>query len=93
MKDPKIIDIGPTPDLSNETARSDFFRPLSSRGFPPWLVFVMAVVGLIYVLNPTMGVFEILPDNLPIIGNLDEGVAYLLLMYGIIELVEGKKKK
>ena len=93
MKDPKIIDIGPTPVSSNETARSDFFRPLSSRGFPRWVVLVLAVVGLFYVLNPTMGIFEFIPDNLPFIGNLDEGVAYLLLMFGFIELVEGKKKK
>ena len=91
MKDPKIIDIGPTPDLSNETARSAFFRPLSSRGFPRWLVFGLAIFGLIYVLNPTMGVFEIIPDFLPFIDNLDEGFAYILIMYGIIELVEGKK--
>ena len=93
MKDHKIIDIDTIPDFSNESARSAFFRPLSSRGVPRWLVFALAVFGLIYVLNPTMGVFELLPDNLPIIGNLDEGLAYLLLMYGIIELVEGKKVK
>lgn len=91
MKDPKIIDIGTIPDLSNESARSAFFKPLSSRGVPRWLVFSLAIFGLIYVLNPTMGVFEIIPDFLPIIGNLDEGFAYILIMYGIIELIEGKK--
>lgn len=93
MKDHKIIDIDTIPDFSNESARSAFFRPLSSRGVPRWLVFALAVFGLIYVLNPTMGVFEIIPDFLPIIGNLDEGFAYMLVLFGIIELVEGIKEK
>jgi uncharacterized membrane protein YkvA (DUF1232 family) len=38
----------------------------------------MAVIGLVclvYLLNPTFGLFELLPDNLPIIGNLDEALA------------------
>ena len=36
--------------------------------------------GVIYILNPTAGFFEILPDNLPIIGNLDEASAVLLIL-------------
>ena len=48
-------------------------------------------IGLIYVLNPTMGIFEFIPDNLPLIGNLDEGVAFLLIWFGLVEYLEGKK--
>lgn len=36
---------------------------------------VMAVVCVIYLINPTLGVFEFIPDNIPIIGNLDEAAA------------------
>ncbi|MDX9865409.1 MAG: DUF1232 domain-containing protein [Anaerolineaceae bacterium] len=62
-------------------------------GIPRWMVFSLALLGLIYVLNPTIGIFELLPDNLPIVGNLDEGAAYILVWMGIVEAVEGKKGK
>lgn len=39
----------------------------------------LGIVGLIYLLNPTAGVLELLPDNIPFIGNLDEATAVLLL--------------
>ncbi|RZF22794.1 DUF1232 domain-containing protein [Halobacteriovorax vibrionivorans] len=38
------------------------------------------VIGVIYILNPTAGVIEIIPDNLPYIGNLDEAGAVLLII-------------
>ena len=94
MKKPKIVDIGTDPDGA-EDLRSPFIRgisePLSSKGWPRWLVFGLGVLGLVYILNPTFGVFELIPDNLPIIGNLDEGIAYFLVMLGIVELIEGRK--
>lgn len=37
-------------------------------------------LGALYILNPTAGVLEILPDNLPGIGNLDEAGATALLI-------------
>ncbi len=61
--------------------------PLSMRGWPKWLVWAFSAVGLLYILNPTLGVIELLPDNLPLIGNLDEGAAYLLVYYGIMEFL------
>lgn len=61
--------------------------PLSMRGWPKWLVWAFSAVGLLYILNPTLGVIELLPDNLPLIGNLDEGAAYLMLYYGIMEFL------
>jgi Protein of unknown function (DUF1232) len=45
---------------------------------------VMIVIGVlcgIYLLNPTMGFFEFLPDRLPIIGNLDEAAATAGLLF------------
>ncbi len=40
---------------------------------------LMLVVSAIYLLNFTMGVFE-LPDYLPIVGNLDEAAATLVFV-------------
>lgn len=44
------------------------------------LVAVAGLVSFIYLLNPTMGLFELLPDNLPFIGNLDEATATMVLI-------------
>ncbi|MCB2202430.1 DUF1232 domain-containing protein [bacterium] len=68
-------------------------EPLSQHGWPTWLVYVLAVIGVIYLLNPTLGILEFLPDNLPIIGNLDESVAVMLVLAGIVEMLEGKKNE
>ena len=66
-------------------------EPLSKYGWPSWLVYTMAIIGVIYILNPTFGLLEFIPDNLPIIGNLDESVAVMLILAGIVEALEGKK--
>ncbi|MBN2389439.1 MAG: DUF1232 domain-containing protein [Anaerolineae bacterium] len=66
-------------------------KPLSLRGIPVWLVYLASLVGFVYVLNPTAGVLELIPDNLPLVGNLDEGAAFTLLWYGLVELFEGRK--
>jgi len=94
----EIIDPQPLPGVkdagqpANLTDRLKMFTtPLSRRGWPVWLIYLAAVIGLIYVLNPTMGIFEFIPDNLPLIGNLDEGVAFLLVWFGIVEYLEGRK--
>jgi uncharacterized membrane protein YkvA (DUF1232 family) len=67
--------------------------PLSLRGIPAWAVYLFAVLGVIYILNPTAGFIEFIPDNLPIIGNLDEGAAFVLIWYGLVEFFEGRKYK
>lgn len=45
-----------------------------------FFIFLSGVIGLIYLLNPTAGVIEIIPDNFPIIGNLDEAAAVMLIV-------------
>ncbi len=94
----EILDPQPLPGMSSTGSPANpadglklFTTPLSQRGWPIWLIYLAAVVGLIYVLNPTMGIFEFIPDNLPLIGNLDEGVAFLLFWFGIVEYLQGKK--
>ncbi len=44
------------------------------------LVLAVGLLATLYILNPTAGVFEILPDNLPLVGNLDEAAAVALLL-------------
>lgn len=44
------------------------------------VVFVAGLLAALYILNPTAGVFEIIPDNLPLVGNLDEAAAVALLL-------------
>lgn len=43
-------------------------------------VISMGLLSLLYLLNPSMGVFEIIPDNFPVFGNLDEATATALLL-------------
>jgi uncharacterized membrane protein YkvA (DUF1232 family) len=44
------------------------------------VVFLLGLLSAIYILNPTAGLFEFIPDNLPFIGNLDEAAAVALLL-------------
>ena len=43
-------------------------------------IILLGLFCLIYILNPTAGIFELIPDNLPIIGNLDEAAAFATLL-------------
>ncbi len=44
------------------------------------VVLGVGALGVVYLLNPTAGFLEFLPDNLPLIGNLDEGIAVTLVL-------------
>jgi uncharacterized membrane protein YkvA (DUF1232 family) len=48
--------------------------------FRTLIALIGGVIGLIYLLNPTAGVIEIIPDNIPFIGNLDEAAAVVLIL-------------
>ena len=41
---------------------------------------LIGLLALFYLINPTAGLFELLPDNLPLIGNLDEAAAVTVLL-------------
>ncbi|MFG1493406.1 hypothetical protein [Halobacteriovorax sp. ZH4_bin.1] len=49
---------------------------LSTKIFP----LIGLVVSGIYLLNPTAGIIELIPDNIPYIGNLDEAGAVILFL-------------
>lgn len=56
---------------------------------------VLGIICLVYLINPGAGVIELLPDNLPIIGNLDEGLAMTGLLMalsnmGLVRLQGGR---
>ncbi|GBC61504.1 DUF1232 domain-containing protein [Desulfonema ishimotonii] len=74
-----------------EKERSFMTTPLSARGVPVFVVYLLAFIGGVYILNPGAGVIELIPDNIPIIGNLDEGGAFLAIWYGLLEYFEGRK--
>ena len=58
------------------------------RALKELLIIIVAIIAVIYLLNPTAGFLEMLPDNLPLVGNLDEAGAVAILLntlnyYGI----------
>ena len=57
--------------------------PSTGRGI---LALVGGLIGGLYLLNPTAGLIELIPDNVPIIGNLDEAAATALLIFAIREV-------
>ncbi len=44
------------------------------------LVLLAALFSVIYLINPGAGFIELLPDNIPFIGNLDEATATAILL-------------
>lgn len=46
-------------------------------------VLVVTLLAGIYLLNPTAGVLEFIPDVIPVVGNLDEATALALLVSGL----------
>ena len=41
---------------------------------------VLAILSTIYLLNPGFGVIDIIPDNMPVFGNLDEAAVAAILL-------------
>lgn len=60
-----------TTNLPDKTKRN----PLASL-----LVTIVGLASAFYLINPGAGVFELIPDNLPFVGNIDEAGAVALLI-------------
>lgn len=41
---------------------------------------LLGIIGLTYLLFPSLGIFELLPDSIPFIGNIDEAGALFMIM-------------
>lgn len=53
----------------------------------PLPVLILAIVlSVVYIINPTAGVLEFIPDNIPLVGNIDEAGATAMLLWAIAEL-------
>jgi hypothetical protein len=50
------------------------------RIFKDVIVFGLAGIAVLYLLNPTAGFLELIPDNFPLIGNMDEAAATLIIL-------------
>ena len=44
------------------------------------LIAFVGLLAFLYLMNPTLGLFEFLPDNLPLVGNVDEATATMVLL-------------
>lgn len=44
------------------------------------VVLALGGISALYLINPTAGFLEFIPDNIPFLGNLDEAGAMLLLI-------------
>jgi len=44
------------------------------------LVVFAGLLSLLYILNPGAGIFELIPDNIPFFGNLDEATAVMIFL-------------
>ena len=50
------------------------------------LALIAAAVSALYLLNMGAGVVELIPDNIPVAGNLDEFIASLILIRALAYL-------
>jgi len=44
------------------------------------LIFLVGLIAALYLINPGAGILEFLPDNLPLVGNLDEATATAVML-------------
>jgi len=50
------------------------------RLFKEMFIIFLGLASALYLVYPSLGVFELLPDALPLVGSIDEGTASLLLI-------------
>ena len=50
------------------------------RLFKEMFIIFLGVLAFLYLINPTAGFLEFIPDALPLIGNIDEGVMTAVLL-------------
>ncbi len=68
-------------------------NPQPEKKWPSFVIYLVGLLGVIYLLNPTAGLIELIPDNLPIVGNLDEGAAAVMVWNAIREMRSARKAR
>ncbi len=66
-------------------------RPTSCVG--ALVAFVSIGIGMVYLLVPTLGIFELIPDAIPYIGSLDEAGATGMVILGAQYLARRRREK
>ena len=44
------------------------------------VIIILGIFAVTYLIFPTLGVFELIPDAIPIIGNMDEAAATVIII-------------
>ena len=78
--------------MKNKTKQQQKFNQPKDFG-----MLIFGIISVLYILNITFGVVEFLPDNIPIIGNIDEalatGVFIAVLQYFGVDITHFLKRK
>ncbi|MFT7328020.1 MAG: hypothetical protein ACI870_000197 [Crocinitomicaceae bacterium] len=63
------------PDIKIKKPTHNYFTKPRDFG-----MLVVGIISVLYIMNISIGLIEILPDNLPFIGNIDEAVVSAILI-------------
>lgn len=72
MPETPASSVPPPPPPGKDAKRSSFAKNA--------VVLALGGISALYLVNPTAGFLEFIPDNIPFLGNLDEAGAMLLLI-------------
>lgn len=74
-------------ETENETEIIEYHHPRSPVKTVGYVL--LLIICIIYIINPGAGVLELIPDNLPLVGNLDEAGAASAMVLIIQKLKAG----
>ena len=66
-------------EMDDDFEESDDEWPEEQPGWARALAWGVIVLGGLYILNPALGI-DLIPDNLPLIGNLDDAAMFILTL-------------
>jgi uncharacterized membrane protein YkvA (DUF1232 family) len=69
----------PTDFVERHNAEQKSILPPEQPLWAKIVAWATIAAGSAYMINPTAGIFELLPDNLPVVGNLDEAAVVFIM--------------